>query len=116
MATKASQNTRHTAESLEQLTASQPAALIYFFSNNCAPCVSLRPKVSELLNENFPEMRLLLVNAEDHRDVAARYGAFSFPTLIIYFDGREYFRASKYISMSQLAEKIGKPYQMLFEE
>ncbi len=91
------------------------AALVYFYNNNCAPCISLRPKVEELINESFPKMKLVFVNSEKHIDITASYNVFSNPTLIIFFEGREYRRESKYISISQLSESIERPYNMIFE-
>ncbi|NQU34444.1 MAG: thioredoxin family protein [Bacteroidetes bacterium] len=93
----------------------EAAALVYFYNNNCAPCISLRPKVEELISESFPKMKLVFVNSEKHMDITASYNVFSNPTLIIFFEGREYRRESKYISISQLSESIERPYNMIFE-
>ena len=93
----------------------EAAALVYFYNNNCAPCISLRPKVEELISESFPKMKLAFVNSEKYMDITASYNVFSNPTLIIFFEGREYRRESKYISISQLSESIERPYNLIFE-
>jgi len=105
-----------TTEKAIQLSSEHTAILLYFYSDNCAPCLSLRPKVAELVNEHYPKLKMHLVNSEKHPEIAARFNSFSNPTLLIFFDGKEYRRLSKYISISQLSDEIKKPYFLLFEE
>ena len=38
--------------------------LVYFYNDHCAPCLSLRPTIEELLSRRFPLMDLVYVNAE----------------------------------------------------
>ncbi|MDA3942540.1 MAG: thioredoxin family protein [Bacteroidetes bacterium] len=91
------------------------AALIYFYSDRCSPCISLRPKVEKLLQESFPEMKLIYVDSEKQPEIAAYFGVFSNPTLLLYFDGHEHQRLSKYVSIAQLSEAIDRPYHLLLD-
>jgi len=109
-------NELSTSEELELLISGNVGAMVYFYSDKCAPCVSLRPKVLELVEQKFPKMTLAYVNSEKDPALPAKYGAFASPTLIIFFEGREYRRESKYISIPQLAETISRPYEMIFDE
>ena len=104
-----------TVEEIRGLIENETAVIIYFYSDNCAPCVSLRPKVQQLVNESFPNIKLVLINAETHPALPAAFSVFANPTLILFFDGREYRRESKYISIPQLSESIERPYNMIFE-
>ena len=97
------------------LVGKKQALLLYFYNNNCAPCISLRPKVSELLTKEFPKMELAFVNAGVYPEIPAKYHAFTNPTLVLFFEGPEYKRVSKYISIPQLSETIGRPYGMIFD-
>ena len=103
-------------ESVIHAIEKETAVLLYLYSDRCSPCVSLRPKVMELIREAFPKVSLYFINSEKHPEIAAAYNSFSNPTLILFFDGREYRRMSKYISIPQLAGEIERPYQMIFEE
>ncbi|MCF6342015.1 MAG: thioredoxin family protein [Bacteroidales bacterium] len=102
-------------EAAASLIAGQAAVLLYFYNDNCAPCISLRPKVKQLVAEDFPELALAFINSALYPELAASYSSFTNPTLILFFEGREYRRESKYISIPQLAETIGRPYGMIFE-
>ena len=104
----------NTLEEYKTLLASESAMMIYFFNDNCAPCVSLRPKVQELVKEQFPKMKIVFSNSIAQPEVSAYFGAFNNPTILIFFEGREYKRESKYISIPQLKESIQRPYGMLF--
>ena len=113
--TKTMTNEFTTNQQISELIATEAAVIIYFYSDNCAPCLSLRPKVQQLVDESFPEIKLAFVNSEKHPSLPAEYSIFSNPTLLLFFDGREYRRESKYISIPQLSEAIERPYSMIFE-
>ena len=91
------------------------AAMVYFFSNHCAPCLSLRPKVEEMIRSEFPKMQLIFVDAETEPQTSAKYQVFSSPTILLFFDGRETKRFSKYISMAELEQTIQRYYNIFFE-
>lgn len=93
----------------------QEAALLYFFSNHCEPCLSLRPKVEEMIKVRFPKMNLIFIDAEAEPKVSAKYQVFASPTILLFFDGRETKRFSKYISTAELEQAIQRYYDMIFE-
>ncbi len=103
-----------TLEELQGIVTNKAAVLAYFYNDNCAPCLSLRPKVIEMVDEHFSKMELKFVNS-DKRDIPAHYGVYDNPTLLIFFDRKEYIRVSKYVSTHQLAEQIQRYYDMVFE-
>ncbi len=109
------ENELETLEQLETLVQKETAGMLYFYNDHCAPCLSLRPKVIKMVEEYFPNIKLAFVNSEKHPELPAQYSVFSNPTLILFFDGREYRRESKYISIPQLAAEIERPYQMIFD-
>lgn len=105
-------------ESMEQMDAiiqNETALILYFYNDHCAPCISLRPKVIQMVEEDFPEMKLAFINSEKHPELPAKFNVFSNPTILLFFEGREYRRESKYISIPQLTEEIARPYGMIFE-
>ena len=87
---------------------------IYFYNDSCAPCVALRPKVQELFSAEFPKLPLVFINATKHPMLTAQYQIFASPTLLVFFDGKEYVRESKYIAMNELEQKVSRIYEMVF--
>jgi thioredoxin-like negative regulator of GroEL len=67
-----------------------------------------------MVKQDFPKMNLTFVNSFENPELTAQFGVFAHPTLIIFFDGKEYIRASKYVSIQELSQKIKRPYQLIF--
>ena len=101
-------------ESIKIEVADNPAIMLYFFNDNCAPCLALRPKVESLVNDEFPKMKLVFINATDYPKLEADHSIFGAPTLLVFFDGKEVFRESKYVSVDQMKERIDRYYRLIF--
>jgi len=102
------------SEELESIKISMPALLVYFYNDSCAPCVALRPKVEEMMLDAFPLMKHLYVNSAANPELSAANGVFASPTIVVYFEGNENFRVSKYISIGELEARIERYYNLLF--
>lgn len=99
---------------VQALAEKEKGLIIYFYSDRCAPCISLRPKVLEMVAGEFKNMKLVFVNSEKHPDIPAHYGVFANPGIIVFFEGREFRRYSKYISINELGGDISRIYEMVF--
>ena len=91
------------------------AILVYFQNDNCLPCISLRPKIEKMIQTDFPNMNLTFIDSFAHPELTAHFGVFAHPTLLIFFEGKEYNRSSKYVSISELQSKIERLYKLLFD-
>lgn len=101
---------------MDKSFADKPAVMLYFYNDTCQPCVALRPKVKEMIEKNFPLIEPHFIEAISNPEQAASYGVFASPTLIFLFDGREFRRYSKYISLSAIASELERPYELMFSE
>ena len=101
-----------TADELKNIISQAENLLVYFFHNQCAPCVSLRPKVEQLITERFPKMDMVYVDAIQFPGLIAEFQAYSYPVMIFFFEGREFLRFSKYVSITELSESIGRIYDI----
>jgi thioredoxin 1 len=99
-------------ESLKEKVNKAENLLVYFYSDGCAPCVSLRPKVEQLILDRFPRMDMAYVDAKQFPGLISEFQAYSFPVLIFFFEGKEYLRFSKYVSISELSDSIGRIYDL----
>ena len=88
--------------------------VIYFYNNTCSSCKVLRPKVRNMINESFPGIEFKEINVEEYPEITAGASVYSAPTIVVYFEGKETLRESRYISVSHLEEKIERYYSMLF--
>jgi len=101
---------------LISLIEGEKGLVVYFYSDRCAPCISLRPKVKEMIETDFRSMKLVFVNSEHKPVVAAHFGVFANPAILVFFEGKEFRRYSKYISINELGGDIERVYQLLFAE
>jgi len=101
---------------LQQKIATEKGVLLYFSSDSCSVCKVLKPKVAELLSEQFPLMVSYYVNTEKSPVISGQYRVFTIPTILIFFEGKEQVRYSRNLSMHQLEESISRPYGLIFED
>ncbi len=102
-------------DELVQIVKQETAVVIYYYNNDCPPCISLRPKVEGLISNTFQKMKLLWVNSKNHPKIPAHYSVFANPTILIFFEGKEFKRFSKYVSISELEQTIERYYNLIFE-
>lgn len=88
--------------------------IAYFYNDDCPPCISLRPKVEKLVEESFPKMKLAWINSKNTPEIPAAYQIFANPTILLFFDGKETRRFSKYVSIIELEEAIDRYYKLIF--
>lgn len=92
----------------------ETAILKYFSHQRCSVCKVLMPKIKQLLEEEFPKMEFRYVNIEEEPEVAASHQVFTVPAILVFFEGREYYRFARNVSLLQLKEAIDRPYHLLF--
>jgi thioredoxin-like negative regulator of GroEL len=98
---------------LNEKLGSEKATIVYFTSPKCNVCKTLRPKIMELMSEEYPEMGRYYVDIADTPDVPAQYSVFSAPTIIVFLEGREFARKSRAMSPQGLVEEIRRPYEIM---
>tara|TARA_R110002050_G_scaffold166306_1_gene296791 strand:- start:283 stop:657 length:375 start_codon:yes stop_codon:yes gene_type:complete len=104
---------RMNSETLQTLIATETAVAVYFSAPNCGVCEALRPKVEEMLTSQFPAIKYVHVQIEKAPDISGTFGVFSAPTLLVFFEGKEFLRKVRLMSIPELANIISRPYNML---
>ncbi|NOR74994.1 MAG: thioredoxin [Draconibacterium sp.] len=94
----------------------EPALLGYFSTEACNVCKVLKPKVEELIESNFPKIKLAYIKSDKLPELAAQNQVFAAPTILVFIEGREYIRKSRNIGISELQREIERPYSMMFSE
>lgn len=102
-------------QEFEQLLSEQDAVLAYFSTETCSVCKVLKPKVSEMVSESFPLMKMVFVESDKLPELAAQNRVFAAPTVVVYFVGRETIRKSRAFGIDELKAEIQRPYSMMFE-
>lgn len=100
---------------IAEMIQNNPAVVVYFTTPECNVCKALKPKIKNLLQEKFSRVKFLEINGQENPELSARYSIFSVPTILIYFNGTEHYRKSRYISLQEISDLISRPYNLLFE-
>jgi thioredoxin-like negative regulator of GroEL len=103
-------------EDIEKSIEREDGVLLYFSGENCNVCHALRPKIEELFEREFPRVKRIFLDAHENPAVSAHYRVFSVPTMIVFLGGREFAREGRAVSLHALAQKLARPYDMLFGE
>ena len=99
---------------LNEIIYAEPAVAVYFSTPNCGVCHALRPKVEALFTKEFPLVKFIHVEMDKSPGISGEYGVFSAPTLLVFFEGKEFLRKVRLMGIQELQEKIERPYNMVF--
>jgi len=89
--------------------------LIYFSGKACSVCQVLKPKIEEHISKNFPKMKIYEVKADLYKEIASSFSVFSIPTILVYFDSKEFFRRGRNISLSAFVDELKRPYTLFMD-
>ena len=100
---------------LNNLIQTNDAVLIYFSGENCSVCKVLKPKIEDEIKENFPKMKICEVQTDLYKELTAYFMVFSLPTILVYFDKKEFKRYGRNISIPIFIEELKRPYNLICE-
>ena len=98
---------------VEEVIENNKMSIIYFTGSACGACEVIKEKLESILNE-FPKIECREVNGEKHIDLAAKYGIFSLPIMILFIEGNEFLRVGRNVNLLELEGSIRRYYEMLF--
>ena len=93
----------------QALLTTHPALMLYFYNDSCGVCKVLWPQVEQLVWEEFPEIQLVRVNAAESRELAGQLRMLSVPGMVLFMEGKEYFRINGMVPLAKLEEQIVRP-------
>ncbi|MBN2890447.1 MAG: thioredoxin family protein [Bacteroidales bacterium] len=112
---EAKYSTVETIDELNELIEKEDAVLVYFSHEKCNVCKVLKPTVAELLENNFPKVKMVYSDTVNSPEIAGQNSVFAVPTILVFMGGREYIRKSRNIGIIELSDAIERPYNMMFE-
>jgi thioredoxin-like negative regulator of GroEL len=104
----------HSNQEFELILAENEAVLAYFSTENCSVCKVLKPKLSDMITESFPLLRMAFIESDKLPELAAQNRVFAAPTILVFFAGRETIRKSRAFGLDELYADIQRPYTLLF--
>ncbi|GFR35425.1 thioredoxin family protein [Thermobrachium celere] len=102
-----------TLDSIKNFIKENTMSILYFSSNTCNVCHALYPKIEEVVL-NYPNIKLAEVEITDVPESAGEYSIFSFPTILVFIDGKEIARKSRIVIIDDFQATIDKYYSLVF--
>ena len=97
-----------------EIAKSNKAVCFYLSTQECSVCKVLKPKIIEMLNDDFPQIHFCYVDLNEAKEIRGQLSVFSVPTILVYFEGKETIRTSRNVHVEELHEHIDRYYQMIF--
>ncbi|TDU81437.1 thioredoxin [Prosthecobacter fusiformis] len=87
-------------------TSAEPV-LVEFYADWCGPCRSVAPVVEALTLEVAGRAKVIRLDVDEEKTLAAEHGVRSIPTFIAFKNGREVGRQSGAIPKQKMLEMLG---------
>ena len=100
-------------EKIENLISKNDMALVYFGSEACGVCISIKPKMEEILKK-YPKIKSAEVDVKESVIISAEYNIFTIPAVLLFVEGKETIREARYMSIQDIDEKISRYYNLMF--
>jgi len=92
----------------------QGGVLLYVSAPRCSVCESLRPKIEELFASHFPKIARYRADVARIPQLAARFNILSAPAILLFFDGKEFLREGRNVSLELLEQRVRKVYDLYY--
>ena len=92
---------------IEQAMAANRLCLFYIKAPDCGVCNVMLTKV-EQMTEGIPSIYSFYTDITEEPLIAGRFLVYSGPTVLLLMDGKEVYRASRFIDMEELKYNINR--------
>ena len=92
--------------SFNELINSDQPVLVDFFAEWCEPCKMMSPILRKVIAKVQGKARIIKVDVDKNRAVAAKYGVRSVPTLLLFKKGQIKWRQAGVVPENQLIHTI----------
>ncbi|MDA3823827.1 MAG: thioredoxin family protein [Bacteroidales bacterium] len=106
----------YSIQDLQAVIKNETMLVVYYSNDACSVCKVLKPKISEMLAQQFPKVEPIYIDIEKSPVISGQYRVFSIPTIYIYVEGKEHARFSRNVTLFDFERAIQKPYEILFSE
>ena len=101
-------------EQLEKQISSNDAVMVYFSGERCGVCKVIQPKIEKLFTTTFPKVKQIYISADKFQETAAQFNVLTIPTVIVFFESKEFIKQSRHIALEQLEQQIDRTYKLFF--
>ena len=100
-------------DNIDSLIDENIITIIYFTGIKCGACEVIKKRIEEILKE-YSNVNCYEINGEENVEIAARYGVFSLPILLLFIEGKETLRIGRNIDFLEFEKSIERYNNLLF--
>ncbi len=108
------QNIINSIEAFEIIKEKETAFVLYITDNQCNVGESVAPKLEKLIAERFPKLTLYQTLLSHAPELTGQLSVFVVPTVLVFFEGKQYIQKSRSFSLEALQREIQRYYEMVF--
>lgn len=97
----------NTLEEAQRIIKETPLTFLYISQKNCSVCHGLKPQIEKILSE-YPDMRLIELDALDVPEVAGAYQVLTVPVLMLFVEGKEYLRKARIVHTAEFKQEVNR--------
>ena len=101
-------------EEILEILKTSKAVMLYFEATNCGVCQVLKPKIEDEISKKFSQIKQYYINSNQNLDIASFFNIFSSPTILVFFEGKEFKRYGRNISLDIFNSELKRLYEMVF--
>jgi len=101
-------------QELDNLKQSQDALLVLFGGKECNVCHVIKPKLIELIETNYPKIKMVYIDCHINTEACSQQGVFSLPVVQVFFTGQKFIEEVRTFSLKKLSDDLIKPYGLVF--
>ncbi|HKM37494.1 MAG TPA: thioredoxin family protein [Thiopseudomonas sp.] len=103
-------------QDLDIFLVEHPAALLLYGGQSCGVCQSLKPRLTQLLAEHFPQMQAAYIDCQaDGATLCAQQRVMTVPVVQIWFQEQRFAEFFKVFALSDIQTAIARPYGLMFD-
>ncbi|MVP00635.1 thioredoxin family protein [Paenibacillus lutrae] len=99
---------------VKQVVREKPLVLMVIKTGQCGVCESVQAKVAVML-ESHADIMGIYVYMEDAPDAASEYLALAAPTVLLFYEGKEVYRAARFVRFDELEYVLAQYEEALGE-
>ncbi|MCR4766252.1 MAG: thioredoxin family protein [Bacteroidaceae bacterium] len=96
---------------IEQMIAEHRVCLFYIKAPDCGVCHVMLDKVGQKADQ-YPSLCSFYTDIQEEPLIAGRFLVYAGPTVLLLMEGKEVYRASQFISLDELEQRINQYLQL----